>query len=53
MPGFRPHLIKVRVYEGEEETWDRFLRGDEAVFLKPTGYRDGTDGEFTLEIRKD
>jgi hypothetical protein len=43
---FRPALIKVRVYEGQEDLWKQFLR--EGGGLTPTGYRDGSEGEFVL-----
>lgn len=49
MPGFRSALIKVRVYDDQGDDWRKFLRGEGEYRLRPTGYRDGTEGEFVLE----
>lgn len=49
MSGFRPAIIKVRLYHDQEQLWRKFLRGEADVKLKPTGYRDGTEGEFFIE----
>lgn len=46
--GFRQALVKIRVYDRQEEDFKRFLECPNKFILVPTGYRDGVDGEFEL-----